>query len=121
MIAPPQLVPAVRTVAALQAVFQLRYAQAMEIKEEKKEKKGEFYIEENGKRIAKIQFFDSGEGTITVYHTEVDPSLRGKGIGEDLVERVVGYARDNNLRIVASCPYAKKLIERDPGLSSVLG
>ncbi len=92
----------------------------MEIKEDKTGKKGEFYIENNGERIAKIQFLDSADSTITVYHTEVDASLRGKGVGEELVERVVKYARDNNLKIVATCPYAKKLIERNEGMRSVL-
>lgn len=92
----------------------------MDIKEEKTGKKGEFYIEKDAERIAKIQYFHSGEGEITVYHTEVDAILRGKGIGEDLVERVVKYARDENLNIVAACPYAKKLIEKNENLRSVL-
>jgi predicted GNAT family acetyltransferase len=92
----------------------------MDIKEEKTGRKGEFYIENNRERVAKIQFFDSDDGVITVYHTEVDPSLRGKGVGEDLVERVVRYARDHEVAIVATCPYANKLIERNADLCSVL-
>ena len=93
----------------------------MEIKEERKGKKGEFYIEENGKRVARIQFFHSGEGEITVYHTEVDKELRGEGIGEDLVERVVKYARDQGVKIIPTCPYARKVIEKNPELRTVLG
>ena len=92
----------------------------MEIKHERTGKKGEFYIEENGNRIAKIQYFHSGEGQINVYHTEVDKDLRGEGIGEDLVEQVVRFARDEDLKIVASCPYAKKQIEENEDLRSVL-
>lgn len=81
----------------------ISYANQMDIKKEEKGKKGEFYIEEEGIRTARIQYFHSGEGQITVYHTEVDKNLRGKGIGEDLVERVVQYARDGNSKIVATC------------------
>ncbi len=92
----------------------------MEIIEERTGKKGEFYIEKNGDRVAMIQYFDSAEGQITVYHTEVDASLRGQGVGEDLVERVVKYARDENLKIVATCPYARKLIEEKADRKSVL-
>ncbi|CAN5362801.1 GNAT family N-acetyltransferase [soil metagenome] len=92
----------------------------MEIKEQKTGKKGEFYIEENGDRVAVIQYFDSADGQITVYHTEVDASLRGQGVGEDLVERVGKYARDENLKIVATCPYALKLIEGNGDFKSVL-
>ncbi len=92
----------------------------MEIKEERTGKKGEFYIEENGDRVAMIQYFDSADGQIIVYHTEVDASLRGQGVGEDLVERVVKYARDENLKIVATCPFARELIEDSADLRSVL-
>ena len=92
----------------------------MEIKEEKTGKKGEFFIEDNGERTAKIQYFDSDEGTITLYHTEVDPDLRGKGVGEDLVERAVKFARDHDLKIVAACPFARELIERNEEFRSVL-
>lgn len=93
----------------------------MEIKEERKGKKGEFYIEENRERIARIQFFHSGDGEITVYHTEVDKELRGEGIGEDLVERVVKCARDEGVKIVPTCPYARKVIEKNKELRTVLG
>ena len=92
----------------------------MEIKDEETGKKGEFYIEKDGDRIARIQYFHSGEGVITVYHTEVDEKLRGKGVGEKLVERVVKYTRDQGLKLVPKCPYARKLIERNDELRSVL-
>jgi predicted GNAT family acetyltransferase len=105
---------------SLQAGLFLGYATNMKIIEERTGKKGEFYIEKNGERVAMIQYFDSAEGQITVYHTEVDASLRGQGVGEDLVERIVKYARDKGLRIVATCPFARKLIEDNADIRSVL-
>jgi len=86
----------------------------MKIDHEENKKKGSFYIDEGGERIAEIQYFHSGEGQITIYHTEVDPKLRGEGIGEDLVDRAVNFAKENDLKIVATCPYARKVIERNP-------
>ena len=92
----------------------------MEIKQERTGKKGEFYIEENGERIARIQYFHSSEDEINVYHTEVSEELQGEGIGEDLVDKVVKFARGEDLKIVASCPFAKKRIEEREDLRSVL-
>lgn len=83
----------------------------MKIEHDENKKKGSFYIDEDGERIAEIQYFHSGEGQITIYHTEVDEKLRGQGVGEDLVDRAVRFAKENNLKIIATCPYARKLIE----------
>ncbi len=92
----------------------------MEIRHEENGKKGEFYIDEDGKRLAKVQYFASAEGQITVYHTEVDAKFRGEGIGEDLIGAVVKFAQENNLKIDPTCPYARKIIEETPGFDSVL-
>jgi predicted GNAT family acetyltransferase len=92
----------------------------MEISHEENKKKGSFFIEENGDRVAEIQYFHSNTGQITVYHTEVGTNLRGKGVGEKLVERVVGFARENGLKINATCPFAHKLIENDPENKDIL-
>lgn len=94
--------------------------QAMEISHEENKKKGSFYIDEDGKRAAEIQYFHSGKGELTIYHTEVDKSMRGKGVGEKLVERAVSYARENGLKINATCPFAHKVIEEDPETRDIL-
>ncbi len=62
----------------------------------------------------------SGDGIMTIDHTEVDESLRGEGIGEDLVAEGVKYARENNLRIVATCPFTRKVINETPAFHDVL-
>ena len=92
----------------------------MEIRHEEKGKKGEFFIEEEGERLAKVQYFASAEGQISVYHTEVDPKFRGEGIGEDLVAAVARFALKNNLKIDPTCPYARKIIEETPEFAPVL-
>jgi uncharacterized protein len=92
----------------------------MEIKQEEQKKKGSFFIDEEGERVAELQYFHSAEGQITIYHTEVDEKLRGKGIGEDLVGRAVEFAREKGLKIVATCPYAHKVIMKTPAYKDVL-
>ena len=92
----------------------------MEINREESEGKGKFFIEENGKQLALMTYKKSGEGKIVIDHTEVDESLQGEGIGNDLVEAGVKFARENNLKIVPTCPFAKKVIDDVPEYQDVL-
>ena len=92
----------------------------MGIKREEKKKKGEFMFEESGKKVAELAYCKSAPGEITIYHTEVAEKLRGKDIGKKLVEAAVKYARDNDLKIVAQCPFAAKVIARTPKFQDVL-
>ena len=92
----------------------------MEIQRDEHGKKGAFYIEKNGEWLAELTYEKTADNEITIDHTEVDESLRGQGVGENLVEEVVKYARDNNLRVVATCPFARKLINETPKYHDVL-
>ena len=92
----------------------------MEIQRTENENKGKFYIEENDNQIALMTYKKSGDDVITIDHTEVDSNFRGEGIGEDLVAEAVKYARENDLKIAATCPYAKKIIDRTPKFQDVL-
>ena len=84
------------------------------------EDKGKFFIEGDGNQIGLMTYRKSGDGIIMIDHTEVDSNHRGEGLGEDLVAAGVEYARKNNLRIVATCPFAKKIIDDNPVFQDIL-
>ena len=92
----------------------------MKIERSESENRGKFFIEENEKQIALMTYKKSGERLITIDHTEVDSNFRGEGLGEDLVEAGVKFARENDLKIVPSCPFARKVIERKPEFQDIL-
>ena len=92
----------------------------MEIQRDEHGKKGAFYIDEDGEWIAEMTYFRSGENEITIDHTEIDPKLRGEGIGADLVAEAVKFARAEGLKIKATCPYAKKKLEESTDYADVL-
>ncbi len=92
----------------------------MKINKKESDGKGKFFIEENGKQIALMTYKKSGADKIVIEHTEVDESLQGEGIGNDLVEAGVKFARENDLKIVATCPFAKKVIDETPEFQDVL-
>jgi uncharacterized protein len=92
----------------------------MDIRHETIKKKGEFVIDDDGKRIGKLSYLRSSPDEITIYHTEVDEKFRGECLGEDLVEAAVKYARENGLKVVPKCPFAKHVIDQRPEFQDVL-
>ncbi len=58
--------------------------------------------------------------TIVADHTQVNKTLRGRGIANRLVERLVADARAGGYRIVPVCPYIKALFGRHPEWSDVM-
>ncbi|KOR88865.1 GNAT family N-acetyltransferase [Paenibacillus solani] len=67
---------------------------------------GGFFIKENGKTAAEITYTPQGDGVISIDHTYISPSLRGQGIAEELVRKVIEYARAEELKIIPACSYA---------------
>ena len=53
-------------------------------------------------------------------HTGVDDSLRGTGVGQALVERLVADARSEQLKIVPLCSFVRALFQRHPEWSDVM-
>lgn len=59
-----------------------------------------FYInDEQGKQIAEIVFVPTGENLAIIEHTDVDESLKGQGIGKQLVAKVVEKMRRENEKL----------------------
>ncbi len=93
---------------------------SMEIQRDEHGKNGAFFIDQDGEWVAELTYVKTGDGEITIDHTEVDDKLRGKGIGEYLVKAVVEFARKNGLKIKPNCPFAKKIIDATPEYQDVL-
>ena len=78
-----------------------------------------FYVGNEVAPDAEITFQPSGDA-IVIDHTYTDPKLRGQGVAKRLVERAVDYARENNLKVVPLCSYARVVMERDPEMQSLI-
>jgi uncharacterized protein len=93
---------------------------AMDIQRQEHRNKGAFFIDEDGEWVAELTYTRTGENTIVIDHTEVDEKLRGENIGEDLVAAAVEYARQNGLKVKATCPYAKKVLAAKADYQDIL-
>jgi len=92
----------------------------MTIEHEEKKEKGLFFVDDNGERVAELAYLRSGNDEMNINHTEVTLKLRGEGIGQDLVAATVNFARKNGLKIIATCPYSKEVIEKTPEFQDIL-
>lgn len=77
------------------------------------EKRGSFEIRENGVLLAELNFNKMEYEKIDAYHTFVDSSLRGQGIAEKLYTELLKYAKENAYKIIPTCSYVEKRIQKD--------
>jgi uncharacterized protein len=74
---------------------------------------GYFYIVEDNEVAAELVISLSGQ-QISAHHTEVYPKGEGKGLGKKLLAGMADYARKNDLKIVALCPFVHAQFKRHP-------
>jgi predicted GNAT family acetyltransferase len=68
-----------------------------------------------GGRVVGISQYELGDRRITFLHTEVDPSVEGRGIGSRLARGVLADARARNLGVTALCPFIAAFLRRHHG------
>ena len=80
-----------------------------------------FYIGADADNVsAKIMFVFKDENTINIKSTFVSEPFRGQGVGLQLVNEVAAYARRENKKIIATCPFAKDVMTKNEEYRDVL-
>ena len=73
-----------------------------------------FYIGDSEKELlAEMTFVYAGEDIIIIDHTSVSDVLRGQNIGKQLLEKLIGFAREKNKKVIPLCPFAKNEMMRN--------
>ena len=78
----------------------------------KKESAGKFFISIDGKE-AHLKYRMRTENTIDYFSTFVPPEYRGHSYGDELVTYALDYARTNNLKVIATCPFVKEFLSKN--------
>ncbi|MBK9734721.1 MAG: N-acetyltransferase [Saprospiraceae bacterium] len=92
----------------------------MEIQQNDDTIKGMFYVEKEGLIMAEMTYVWVGKGKIIIDHTEVGESLKGMGAGKQMVSKAVDFARENKIKILPLCPFAKSVFDKVPEFKDVL-
>ena len=74
----------------------------------------QFYIGDAAQPDAIIQFRNVNEKTIDIYYAAVSDTLGNQGMGTKLVEKVIDYANENDLKITCSSSYSRNVIDHFP-------
>lgn len=91
----------------------------MEIKHIERGGRGVFLIRIDGKRVAEMAYGNITESGFNIDHTEVDESLRGQKVGDQLLDAAVNYAREKGLKISATCSFALNKLQGKPEYADV--
>jgi predicted GNAT family acetyltransferase len=91
----------------------------MDIKHVEVSGRGAFLIKRDGERVAEMTYAVDDDGVMNINHTEVDQSLRGQGVGEQLLEAAAKFARETGKRVRATCPYALKKLSGNETYSDI--
>ncbi|MRX40710.1 GNAT family N-acetyltransferase [Flavobacterium sp. LC2016-23] len=92
----------------------------MEIQQINDIRKGYFEAIEDGKEAGKMTYTWAGDSKFIIDHTEVNEDFSGKGVGKKLLMATVDYARNNNLKIIPLCPFAKSVFDKTGEIRDVL-
>jgi predicted GNAT family acetyltransferase len=73
-----------------------------------------FVFEKDGKQVGLTDYTLRGNA-MHITHTEVDPSLRGAGLGDEMIQEVLDLIRtESDHRVVAECPFVVDWLGRHP-------
>ena len=72
--------------------------------------KNRFELSVNGETA--FLLYERTNDALTLIHTEVPVALRGRHVGEALVEAALESARAAGLRVVAVCPFVRTYLRK---------
>jgi uncharacterized protein len=79
-----------------------------------------FEIEEHG-NVAYLEFETDSQGWMTIWHTEVPPAMRSRGVASELAQSAFEYAKQNQLRVDVICPLAADFLRKHPEYAASVG
>ena len=69
-----------------------------------------FVLERDGRRMGYLAYTLPSPTAISIDYVEVDPSLRGAGMGNKLVDAAVAWARESERSVQARCSFARSVL-----------
>lgn len=72
-------------------------------------KRGEFYLEDDGRKIAELTYNLMSENQMIIDSTYVSPSHREHGLGHKLINAAATYAREKSIKIETTCSFVRRV------------
>ena len=92
----------------------------MEILLKESDSKGFAMARENDKQAGMMTYSIAGAALIIIDHTEVEPEFNGKGVGKQMLYKIVEMAREKSIKIIPLCPFAAATFKKLDDIKDVL-
>lgn len=92
----------------------------MEVIIKEQDSKGFAIASEDNQRAGVMTYSIPGSDFIIIDHTEVEPAFNGKGVGKQLLYKIVEMAREKNIKILPMCPFANAMFKKLSDIQDVL-
>jgi predicted GNAT family acetyltransferase len=92
----------------------------MEILLKEEENKGYAMAQENNLKVGTMTYSIAGTKLIIIDHTEVEPTYKGKGVGKQMLYKIVEMAREKHIKILPLCPFANSMFRKLNDIKDVL-
>jgi predicted GNAT family acetyltransferase len=73
-----------------------------------------------GDALAVLDYHRVDASTLDYRHTFVPPRMRGRGIASALTAYALRYAREQDVKVIPSCPFVAAFVRRHPEYERVL-
>jgi len=82
--------------------------------------KGFFAAMEDDEEAGRMSYSYAGDSKMIIDHTEVNPDYKGQGIGKLILMNLVDFVRENNIKVIPLCPFAKSVFSKEEKIRDVL-
>lgn len=83
-------------------------------------KEGLIVLKDQDEEVGYIKYVRKEENVIDVISTVVHEKYQGQGMAGKLFDALMGYVKDNSLKIIPSCSYIEKKLRKLPNSSDFL-
>ena len=84
------------------------------------ENTGSFIAQDGTAKAGELTYSRIDKSAISVDHIVVAETHKGKGLGRQLLNSAIAFARKENIKILPVCAYAKTVFERNRHIDDVV-
>lgn len=92
----------------------------MDIRHDPSEPHGAFRASDDQGELGSMVYVKAGPKVILIQHTHVEDRAKGMGVGKALFAFMVDWARANEKKVSANCPFARRQFQDNPAARDVM-
>ncbi|AZC06266.1 N-acetyltransferase [Acinetobacter nosocomialis] len=92
----------------------------MNIQQKDDTKHGSFSLLDGETVAGEMTYTWAGESMLIIDATDVNENYRGQGVGRQLLDALVAFVREKDVKVIPLCPYAKSVLIKTQALAMYL-